>query len=180
MSFANLKQAILQEASREAEGITARLSKKASEEKARILAQAKQIEESAVTVAELEGKRLARRKRQEAELQYRAAVLEAKEEELHALEAACVQNLTEIADAAFYTSLLKHAAIKDVTIHPGAVHVDLVKKAAKGHTISDKAIAGEAGFIVRGKDTEINLTLSHLVRMVFKKHRAKIAARLFS
>lgn len=182
MSFEALQEAILAEAKQRADQISTQLAQRISAEEQRITARASALEEKVVTEAEVQADKQARRIRQEAELSGRALVLNAKQEELDQTKAELTKQLLEMNTNTLLSGLLKLVpAHTEGTIVPGQAHADALKKLIKGDLkLSDKSIKGEGGFIFQSKNSELNLTISHLVDRLFVKHRSQIAKILFS
>ncbi|MBI1833946.1 MAG: hypothetical protein HYR90_03930 [Candidatus Andersenbacteria bacterium] len=180
MSFEELREAILKEAQQEAERTAASLKKTTTAEQDRIIQRAKALEETILHNAELEGGRQAQQLRQTVELESRSHVLEGKEEELKKTQQVFLQEILVQDGDDLVAALLTLVPEEDGVITPGEKHATLVKKLARGKKIADETIPNEGGFIFRGKTTELNVTTSHLVERLFKKHRAQIASMLFS
>ena len=180
MSFEGLKIEILSQAKEEAKKIAADLQARTKSEESRILARARAAEEEIIREAEQEGVRQSRKLLQETELAGRATILKAKEEELLKTQQLLVDELLNEGVSDTISALLDLLPDGAGEIVPGEVHANEVKKLAKKHTVSDQAIPGEGGFVFRGSSIEVNFTISHLVAAVFRRHRARIASRLFS
>lgn len=180
MSLEGLREAILSEARRTADELMDTAQQQTASEEKRILQRAKKIEEDIIREAELEGTQKAGQLRQGAELTGRANVLRAKEEEMEQTRQALLKHVYTQDASALVESLLTLVPDEAGTIIPGEKHLKEVTKAARGMNIASKPIPDEGGFIFRGKTTELNVTISHLVDRLFKKHRAEIASILFS
>ncbi|MEX0649868.1 MAG: hypothetical protein WD200_02620 [Candidatus Andersenbacteria bacterium] len=181
MSFETLQEAILTEARERANQVASELRVHTESEKQRITERAKGIEEAIISQAEAEGAKQARRIRQEAELAGRALVLNAKQEELDATKAALVEELTTGDSKKLLRSLLALVPKVPGTIVPGEKSADELRGLVKGDLkLADKPIRGQAGFVFRSKDSELNLTISQLADQLFIRHRATLAKILFS
>lgn len=184
MSFETLKAAILKEATANAAATHARFAKQLSREEQRLKAEVRQIEEDIITQAEKKAEREVKRIHQEHQLQAKARVLEAKQEELLRTRDLVAQEILGWSDAdtkQLLKSLLALAPNDGVVI-AGSGHRDLLKELLKGTklTLSDDTVADDGGCIVRSRETEINLTIRQLVAQLFTRHRAELAGRLFS
>lgn len=180
MSLEALKKTILQEAQEEADAVAARLKEQQSSERQRILQRAQQMEEDIIGRAEREAALVARRRRQETELHARALVLRAKEEELQETQKQLLAKLLEEDPKPLLTALLKLVPEEKGIIHAGEHHAKAMRELVKHHDIAAKTLPGDGGFTFTGKKAELNVTLSHLVASVFRKHRTAIASTLFS
>ncbi|MEX1112735.1 MAG: hypothetical protein WEC84_04700 [Candidatus Andersenbacteria bacterium] len=181
MSFESLQEAILTEARQRASRVQAEISQRSEAEKQRITDRAMAMEEAIISEAQAEGEKQARRARQEAELSGRALVLNAKQEELDATKAALAEELTASNSKELLARLLSLVPKTAGTIVPGEKSADELRKLVKGdHKLAEKTLKGQAGFVFRSSDSELNLTIEHLVNQLFIKHRAALAKMLFS
>lgn len=180
MSLDKLKETILAQAQEQADALGTTLQEKQTGEEQRMLSAAQEIEEAIVTKAENDAALAARRKRQETELHARANVLRAKEEELQETQKQILAKLLEEDPKPLLKALLELVPDEKGTIHAGEHHAKALHSLTKKHDIAAKTIPNEGGFTFTGKTAELNVTLSHLVESVFRKHRARIASTLFS
>lgn len=180
MSLQNLKKTILTQAQTQANAIAADLQQAHKTQEDRIIARAQEIEDAIIRQAEHEAMLAARRKRQETELHARAGVLKAKEEELQKTQKQILANLLEEDPKPLLKALLALVPSEKGTITAGEHHAKALHALVKDHTIAKETIPNEGGFIFTGKTAELNVTLSHVVASVFRKHRARIAGTLFS
>lgn len=180
MSLEKLQEAILEQAEQDASAIATQLQEEKSAEEARILARAQNVEQTIIDSAEREAQNLARRKRQQTELDGRSAVLNAKEDELQQTKQELFTKLANEDAKDLIKKLAKHVPDEKGTIVAGELHkAEVASVLDKKHTIAKEVIPGEGGFVFRGKDTEINLTLGHLVDTLFRKYRTRLASLLF-
>lgn len=179
MSLERLQEAILEQAEQDAKTVASQLEKEKASEEARLLARAQEVEQSVLEEAEKEAASRARRKRQQTELAGRAAVLTAKEEELQKTKEELFNKLAGEDAKTLIKHLAKHVPDEKGTIIPGELHKAEVASVLSKHTIAKKTIPGEGGFVYRGKDSELDLTLGHLTTMLFRKYRTRLASLLF-
>lgn len=183
MSFANLQQAVLQEATAKAVAVQARLDGQLATQESRLKKEVTAIEREILEQARADADNQAQQLRQGAVLAARAEVLLAKQAELTAVRAEFLRQLLAL-DAAqtarLIDRLLALVTEKNGECTAGEHHFAAVKKAAakKGFTVTDETIPGEGGFIFRSPRMEMNLTLGQLVDQVLIKHRAAIAETL--
>ncbi len=185
MSFDKLQKAILTEAADEAAIVQERYKKLAQREKERITAQARDVEESILEEAKLAAEREASRLRQEHILTSKATVLAAKQDALNELEETLVHKLHQDQDmtSTLIRQLLAQLPSKAGTIVPGELHRDAIAKALQKNSkykLSAEIIPNDGGLIYKNELTEINLSIRAIVRQVFTRHRAELAAALFA
>jgi vacuolar-type H+-ATPase subunit E/Vma4 len=185
VSFDKLKQALLDEAKKQADTISDGHRRDLLREEERIKKHAVQIKESIIYNAQEEGIRQAKRLHQEAQLQARANILREKQKELDIT----IKQATEKILA--WDSGEAEAIIKDLMslvpeqegkIVAGEKHKEIVVKEAKKKnlSVSDEVIKDDGGFVYKGKEIEQNLLISYLVQSLFERHRADIARVLFT
>lgn len=179
MSLETLREAILAQARREADELTAQAQQQTEAEERRIMQRAGELEEDIVRTGEREGIQRAQQMHQQAELVGRAGVLRAKEEEIEKTKQVLLEQILEEDPAPLIKALLELIPDEDGKIIPGEKHAATVKKAAHGKNVASKAIPHDGGFIFEGETTELNVTVSNLVDHILKKHRAAIASVLF-
>jgi len=185
MSFENLKEAILAEAQGRVAQIEQEYGAKLAREETRIKQRAREQEEQIIRQAEARGEQERSRLHQERQLAAKARVLEAKQDELAKAQAAVTDRILQWEGAQqkeLLTSLLALLPKEKGTITPGAQHKEALVKLVHSTKLSldDTSLEGEGGFIYRTADTEINLTIAHLVERLFVTHRAELARHLFS
>ena len=183
MSFQGLQQALEQESADVIAKIKQRHEKRLKAEEARIKANARVLDEEIISAAEVEGTRAAKTLHQEHQLGAKAEVLEAKQAELAATKAALIKHINDWDDTEaeqLLKGLLKLLPGEAGTITAGEHHRDLLTKLVKEpHQLNKTTVPG-GGFIFRTHNSEINLTIEHLVQQLFVRHRAAIAQTLFS
>jgi V/A-type H+/Na+-transporting ATPase subunit E len=184
MSFENLREAILEEAKARAAQLQSDAGTRIAAEEDRIKKRAQALEEEITDQAEIRGQQEARRLHQDAGLRARAAVLDAKQQELEHTRRALVETIMnrDKADTTqLLTSLLRLVPDTDGTLVPGSIHRTLLEQLARKNklTVARESIPGEGGFVFRGEEAEIDLTIGHLVRELFAKHRSDISRVLF-
>lgn len=183
MSFQALKQALLAQAQEQAAAIKSELQAQIAEQQQRIAARAQAIEEVIISEATEEGARLAHRIHQDAELEGRARVLQAKQEELDATRQAVVATLLGLPDdetLQLLTTLVAHIPPEKGVVIAGEQHAALIKKLLPSHvSLAPETIPNEGGFIYRTDQMEIDMTIKQLVTQLFAKHRSSIAKILF-
>jgi len=180
MSYEALKEALLAEAATQADQIAHEYKDKLTAEQARITKRAQALEEEVINQAEAQATTEASRLHQEHQLTAKANVLVAKQEELDATRdtvIAAILAWDEARTQELLTALLTLTP-KDAEITAGATHATALKKAGAKKLTSEE-IADEGGFVARGAESEINLTISHLVDQLFARHRSEIAGQLF-
>lgn len=180
MSLEGLREAILAEARQQADKLTSEAENQVSSEEQRILQRAKEIEEAIIREGESEGTQRAQQLHQQTELAGRAHVLQAKEVEIEKTKQVVLDQIYEQEPAPLIAALLKLVPDEGGTITAGEKHAAEVKKQASKLNVAATTIPNEGGFVFEGKYTELNVTVSHLVDRIFKKHRAEIASVLFS
>lgn len=186
MSFAQLREALMAEAEEQAAQIRQRYDEQYAHEEARIKDRVRTREEQLITDAKEAATLEAKRQRQHAQLTARADVLRAKQAELERILQLLHQDIlgwNERETTALLTALLEllPSDHKDGTLVAGSHHADLLRSLVKrhGYHVASDTLPDEGGFLYRGSDTEINLTLSYLVQQLFARHRARIAQILF-
>jgi|GEM_PF-3428581 V/A-type H+/Na+-transporting ATPase subunit E len=184
MSFDQLQQAILDEAKQQIDEINNRYEKELSTEEERIKQRAQGIEEEIVSRTEKEGQMEAQRLHQSAQLEARADVLAAKQSELDKVLANASAEIIawdKTQTKSLITSLFELVPETEGTITAGSAHEEIVKELAekKGLKVNKKVIENEGGFIFKGDKSELNATISHLLKQLFEGERSKIAKTLF-
>lgn len=184
MSFAQLQQAITGEARRQMDELKERYRQEVEKEENRIKERAQEVEEDIIDQAGAEGERRAKSLHQEAQLAARADILRAKQDGLDkTTQAAAVAVLSwdKSRTASLIKSLMKQLPEEKGKITPGEKHVELVRREAErlGHKVLDKTVAGDGGFLYSGREVEMNMLVSELVKNVFARHRTEIAKVLF-
>jgi len=185
MSFAELQQAIFDEASTEADQVRARYEAQLAKEETRIKEEAQRVEDTIISAAKTEAEQQARRLHQVAQLDAKAKILMAKQEELEEtkrLVVAAVLVWNKEQAESLIESLLKLVPAGAGELQVGEVHEDIVNKLVdeRGDVkVSDRVLPKEGGFIFKGEDMELNVTVDRLVEQLFLKHRAKLAETLF-
>ncbi|OGY37229.1 MAG: hypothetical protein A3E36_01375 [Candidatus Andersenbacteria bacterium RIFCSPHIGHO2_12_FULL_45_11b] len=184
MSLSALKEAIVCEAAAQAEAIAKQAASAVQQEQQRTTKELRELEESIVQRARVEGERQARMIHQKAELAGRALILRAKQKEIASTKDAFVSYLAQLPDAqskALYQELLNKLPGTSGEIIAGEKSKAIVEKlTTKHHAISKETLPDEGGFIFRSKHVEINSTFSYLAEKMFWNHRADIAKELFS
>ena len=186
MSFANLQKTILAQAQEQAAQVSAKHTAHLDAEQQRIKLNAAKLEEEIIRAHETSAEQQINRTRQTRQLAAKAAVLTAKQEELDAVSRELIDQLLNL-DAqktkGLLTSLLKLVPQDDqASITVGVVHEDVLRPLAKHRDIKVLAttIPQDGGFIWSAKSSEINLTIHHLVKRMFSRHRAELASQLFN
>lgn len=184
MSFEQLKEAILAEAQAKVQEIEQRYGAQRRSEESRIAGEARKAEEDIIAAAGVRGDREAARAQQERQLAAKSAVLAAKQAELEtAQKLAADKLLSQDEDSAsrMLKSLLSHLPEEEGQIIPGEVYrEELGAMLPANLKLAEESIPGDGGFIYRSKQTEINLSLRHLMAQVFERHKAQLAKTLFS
>lgn len=181
MSFESLQKTILDEAAMQAKQVKGEIEDQIESEKERISDLAHTIEDSVAQSAEMEGVMKARQIRQEAELDGRADVLRAKQEELETTKVALREKLLSADSDVLLKALLSLVPKESGTIVAGDVHAEQLRDLMPdGCSFAEKTIQNEGGFIFTSEHTELNVTISHLIDQLFITHRADIARELFS
>lgn len=185
MSFEQLQQAILDDARQQIDKINNRYEQEFTSEEERIKTRAQAIEEKIITAAEKEGQMETQRLHQNAQLNARAAVLTAKQAELNKILAHTTTTIIEWDKEQvrlLVASLLKLVAKETGgVIITGSAHAEVVRELAqeKGLKVNKQVIKKEGGFIFKGDRTELNATVSHLLKQLFDHERSAIAKVLF-
>lgn len=184
MSFEQLQQAILDEAKQQIDKINNRYEKEFSNEEDRIKIRAEEIKEKIITGAEKEGQMEAQRLHQSAQLNARAEILAAKQSELEKVLASANKTIIEWDKEqakTLITSLFKLVPEKEGVVIAGSAHEEVVRKISleKGLKVNKRVIQNEGGFIFKGDRTELNATVSHLLKQLFERERSQIAKVLF-
>lgn len=184
MSFAQLQAALLRQANQEIHRVRAKYQREYAAKEEEITERARDIEESVISAAEQEADQEVKQRHQHVQLSARADVLRVKQAELDRLQTATVQEILAWPEAEtrrFLTALLTLITERQGTITAGAAHAALVRElaAARGLTVHERVMPEEGGFVFHGERTELNATVRHLVREVFRQRRAELAGILF-
>lgn len=185
MSFDKLKQALLDEATKQADTINNGYRRDLLREEERIKKNAVQIKESIINDAQEEGMRQAKQLHQEAQLQARADILREKQKELAiTVKQAIGEILAWDSSKAkvMIAALMSLVPRQEGEIIATDMHRKIVMKEAKKNNlpVSDEVIGDDGGFVYRGKEIEQNLLINYLVQSLFERHRADIARVLFA
>lgn len=185
MSFDKLKQALLDEATKQADTISDGYRRDLLREEERIKKHAIQIKEGIIDDAQEEGTRQAKRLHQEAQLRTRADILREKQKELdvtvkQAIEEVLAWDLSKA--EVLIAALMSLVPRREGEIIAADMHREIVIKEAKKHSlpVSDEVLKDDGGFVYKGAEIEQNLLISYLVQSLFERHRADIARVLFA
>lgn len=183
MSLAELTEVIFESARAEASTLKDHYSQEATREQSRITALAKAEEERVISAAQKRADAEVRRVWQEAELESRARVLQAKQKELLSLKdaaVAAIHNWNSEASKKFIISLMAMLPKEDGELVAGELHADIISTLAPARAkVSSETIPNEGGFVYRTKTSELNLTVNHLIDRLFQSRRSEIAKLLF-
>ena len=184
MSFEQLQQAILDEAKKQIDEINNRYEREFEGEENRIKARAKRAEEEIIVRSEKEGQMEAQRLHQSAQLAARAEILRAKQAELDKVLARAQTTIIEWDKEQIRLLiglLFKLVPEKEGVVIAGSAHAEIVRELAKekGLKVEDQTIENDGGFVFKGDRTELNATVSHLLKQLFEHERAEIAKVLF-
>lgn len=185
MSFAELQQAILDEAKKQADAVEGKYRQELNREEERIKTRVAKMEEEIIAAAESEGERQYRRLHQEAQLMARAEILRAKQRELKQTAQETAQEILawgEEESTELIKKLMASVPKEKGTITAGEKHEPIIKKEAekRGLKMTSATVADDGGFVYRSKKIELNLLVNHLVEGLFGRNRAVIAKELFS
>lgn len=175
---------MLAEADTRADAIRAGFAARIRQESERIANLAREQEEAIIEAGEQQGQQAARRLHQERQLAAKAAVLQAKQQALQALQADAIKEI--LAWPARETKSLLTALLELLPDTPGLLTPGehsaetLSPLVARGpHRLAKEVIPADGGFIYRTRSTEMNLTISHLVEQLCRRRRAELARELF-
>ncbi len=185
MSFDKLKQALLDEATKQINTINDGYRRDLLREEERIKKHAVEIKEGIINNAQEEGVRQAKRLHQTAQLQARVDILREKQKELDVTIKQATEKILawDSSEAKMMIAdLMNLVPDEEGEIVAADIHRELVVKEAKKKKlpVSDERIKNDGGFVYKGKEIEQNLLISHLVQSLFERHRADIAKILFA
>ena len=184
MSFAALQQALFTEGKKQVAVVRSKYQKQIAQEEERISRQARELEEAIIERANETGKLKARRIHQVAQLKAKADILTTKQDVLLKARDRVTQSVLAWDEAKarrLIETLLGLVSEESGTIAAGQVHENLVRQLAekRGLQVAQETLEGEGGFIFRSKRSELKVTVSHLVELLFKQTRAEMAQILF-
>lgn len=186
MSLEKLQQAIKEEAAAAEKAVVDSWQEKINQATSTITQKAKGLEEELVTTAREEGQRQARQIHQNNQLNAKAQILAAKQDELKNLQEQVVANILAWPEAESKNLLknLLEKLPKDAagTITAGSHHQDQLKSLVKGADLklNEKTIKDDGGFVWHSSKQEMDLTLKNLVAGIVEQNKAKLATTLFS
>ena len=167
MSFDKLKQALLDEATKQADVINDGYRRDLLREEERIKKIAVQVKDDILNDAQEEGVRQAKQLHQEAQLQARANILREKQKELEITVKLATEKILawETSEAeAMIRALMKLVPKQEGKIVAGEKHKEIVVREAKKNNLKvlDKVIKNDGGFVYKGAEIEQNLLISYL------------------
>lgn len=183
MSFNRLQTRILDEARAQADSIAASFSTRKEQRQQEITAKIQALQENSTDAAKAAAVQQAQSIIQTTKLQSRAAILIAKQKELDSLEHKLREHLLALTPEEtrkLLRSLLAHLPEgSQGEILAGDQHAKILASLSSTRKIAKETLPQEGGFIYRGGQIELNLTISHLTRQLCLRHRAQLARLLW-
>lgn len=186
MSLDQLEKVILAAAREQAEKVEQEAAQEIRKEEERVTQKVQEAEEAIVDQAHAEADQKAKLILQTSRLKAKSEILIAKQEELDALQKDAIKAILELPEketTSLVRGLLETLPTKEKGILTvGAAHFDAVKKAADSdmYEISKDTLTDEGGFIFENDRVRIDCTISKLTADLMERHRADVAAVLFS
>ncbi len=184
MSFDHLQARILDEARAQAKHLADTFTAQKTSREEASNRKIRAIEEKIIEQARHQADQQARYIRQTIKLKSRADILMAKQARLNLLESKFRDRLVALpltdtkALLGRLLALIPSEGTGEIIV--GDRHVQELRALTSAYTIVDETLPQEGGFVYRDRHLELNLTISNIVRQLFRQHRAKLARQLFT